>query len=137
MSSRGRAFCFTLNNYTEEDVIALSGVRCEYIIFGFEVGESGTPHLQGYVRFKNPAKFNEVKNKMPKCHIEIAKGSAKQNITYCTKEHVKAAVEGKDLRPFIEVGLRPLCSEKSGLFRQFIETNNEFKCNMDYFFNFD
>ena len=53
MALRGRRWCFTLNNYTDEDLQQLRGVvpsKCRYIVFGREVApETETPHLQGYL----------------------------------------------------------------------------------------
>ena len=44
-----RRICFTKNNYEESDIDALlAEERFSYVIFGLEVGEQGTPHLQGY-----------------------------------------------------------------------------------------
>jgi len=48
------AYVFVLNNYTDEDVDALSDAvnsmpEVIYLDFGFEIGESGTPHLQGQI----------------------------------------------------------------------------------------
>lgn len=44
---------FTLNNYTEEDICALCQCsRFEAYSFQEEIGEEGTPHLQGYVRMR-------------------------------------------------------------------------------------
>lgn len=85
---RGRKWCFTLNNYTAEDVTQLKRIfHDEKYIIGKEVGEGGTPHLQGYFEFKNPRSFQSVKKLIPKAHIEKCKGSAKQNWKYCTKEN--------------------------------------------------
>lgn len=50
------------------------------------MGDSGTAHLQCYVRFTNPRSFNSVKKLLPKAHIEVAKGNDAQNKTYCTKD---------------------------------------------------
>lgn len=82
-----RAWCFTLNNYTSVEVSALAAVKCKYMIYGKEVGENQTPHLQGYVRFSSPAKFDTVKKKLgDRVHLEPAKGNPEQNIEYCSKE---------------------------------------------------
>lgn len=58
----------------------------KYII-GKEVGEGGTPHLQGYVRFKNQVKFSTVRNMVNGGHFEMAKGSDDDNYTYCSKDN--------------------------------------------------
>jgi len=42
---RSRNFVFTLNNYTTEEVELVKEWDCKYLIFGKEIGESGTPHL--------------------------------------------------------------------------------------------
>lgn len=88
-SQRLRHFCFTINNY---DAIVVTNLRTfletddvRYAIFGREIGESGTPHLQGYCSLKKRKCFNVVKEKVPG-HISIAKGNALQNKAYCSKD---------------------------------------------------
>lgn len=86
MAARG--WCFTVNNYTVEELLAILKIECEYLVVGDEVGEEGTPHLQGYVYFaKRGRRFNGVKSLdgLARAHIEPAKGTAEQNRTYCTK----------------------------------------------------
>lgn len=84
--AKSRSFCFTINNYTSEDESGLLTLGHRYIIYGREVGESGTPHLQGYIVFKNPRHFGSLKSLMPRAHIEVAKGDADSNFKYCSKE---------------------------------------------------
>lgn len=85
--SKSRSWCFTLNNYTADDESRIKAIVCRYIVFGHEVGEQGTSHLQGYICFPNQVHFNSVVGKLGKrCHVEVAKGSAEQNRDYCTKD---------------------------------------------------
>lgn len=50
---RSYAWCFTLNNYTDEEIRRLESLECERLVVGKEVAPTtGTPHLQGYIRFK-------------------------------------------------------------------------------------
>lgn len=52
MEHRSCTWVFTINNYTEEDIKRLEGLDVDefFTVFGEEVGEKGTPHLQGYIR---------------------------------------------------------------------------------------
>ena len=86
--SRGKRWCFTINNYTETDVARCERIDCDYIVFGKEVGEEEhTPHLQGFVVFKNRKTFNAVKKIIGEnAHIEIARGTIKEASDYCKKD---------------------------------------------------
>lgn len=88
--SAAKSWCFTLNNYTEEDVGSMKNIItkwCKYGIFGFEVGENGTPHLQGYIEFKNKDRpMNKKYLWSKRIHWEKGKGSRKQNDEYCQKD---------------------------------------------------
>jgi len=89
MSPR-KAYCFTLNNYTDDDVEHIERVatdESQYAIVGREVGESGTRHLQGYIMFKRAYRFQTIKDRfLPRCHIEVAAGSPGSNRLYCSKD---------------------------------------------------
>lgn len=84
--SRTRSYCYTLNNYTDEDILSLSTVDCRYHIYGKEVGECGTPHLQGFIYFHNAKSFNTVRRLHDRWHIEATRGTTQQAIEYCKKE---------------------------------------------------
>jgi len=81
-----RNYCYTFNNYVATDVEALKAYACKYHVIGFEVGAEGTKHLQGYIEFGTPKKFNALKNAFPKIHWEKRKGTAKQAADYCKKD---------------------------------------------------
>ena len=60
--SRTRNFCFTLNNYTEDVYQALLAVECKYVCIGKEIApETATPHLQGFIVFKNARTLASLK----------------------------------------------------------------------------
>lgn len=87
----GRRWVFTINNYTENDEILLSifgnDDMCRYLVYGREVGEEGTPHLQGYMELVNTRRFAWMKNQLGKrAHVEIARGTRDQARDYCIKD---------------------------------------------------
>lgn len=86
---KSRKFCFTLNNWTDLEYGTINQTllpMCKHWIIGKEIGEQKTPHLQGYLEFKNPRSFNTIKKICGRIHIERAKGSLKDNYIYCSKE---------------------------------------------------
>lgn len=85
--SRVRNYCFTLNNYTDEELDKLSKLDVEYMIYGKEVAPTtGTPHLQGFVKFKHAKTFTAVKKLIPRAHLEVMKGTIEDCIKYCSKQ---------------------------------------------------
>lgn len=85
-NTKKRAWVFTWNNYTEEDVLYLTtGLSKDRYLFGEEVGNSGTPHLQGVVYFKSPRSFKSVRKFFKNNHIEPCK-NWKASLNYCSKD---------------------------------------------------
>lgn len=85
--SKHRSYVFTINNYSHEDVDHILDMEAKYFCFGYEEGQQGTPHIQGYVQFENPIAFKGAKRRIGhRAHVEIAKGNFEQNIEYCSKE---------------------------------------------------
>lgn len=80
-------WCFTLNNYIEEDVEVLKKIPHTYIIIGKELGEDKkTPHLQGYVELKSRARLQKMKKYHARVHWEQRFGTGKQASDYCKKD---------------------------------------------------
>ena len=73
--NRSRGWCFTLNNYSVEEEETIRNAPCAYMLFGRERGDEGTPHLQGYVHFKNEKSLKQLKALMPRAHVEARKGT--------------------------------------------------------------
>lgn len=87
-SQRSRGWCFTINNYTYEDLIDIETMDCQYMVYGKEIAPTtGTWHVQGYVYWSTLKSFAQVKRALPDgAHITLARGTAQQNKDYCTKE---------------------------------------------------
>ena len=82
--AQAKNWCFTYNNPIMEPRLVKS---MRYLMFGREVGEQGTPHLQGYVQFHVQKRFLQVKELLPfVCHLSVAKGTHSDNRIYCSKD---------------------------------------------------
>lgn len=85
-----RRWCLTLNNYTDADyerLLVKAKKLSSYFILGKETGESGTPHIQGFICLKERLRLTQLKMSLSsKAHFEPTKGSIKSNIEYCSKE---------------------------------------------------
>lgn len=104
MSIQSRNWCFTMNNYSSDDEERLNSVDLnivEYLVYGREVGESGTPHLQGLVVFYKKKRMNGVLTVLGQCHVSACKNVV-CSISYCKKDG-----------DFVEVGQRKSKPTKS------------------------
>lgn len=108
---RVRNWCFTLNNYVPNDREELArgfadgGIR--YAVYQPERGSANTPHLQGYVVFKNARTLRGVRGFFGgRGHWEQAYQSAEVNYQYCTKESTRD--READFGP-VELGSRSDC----------------------------
>lgn len=84
---RAKFWCFTLNNYTQDDVdrLATPSDAINYMVVGKEVGESGTPHLQGTVCFVERKRLQQVKTFIGEAHCSVTRYLL-QSIEYCKKD---------------------------------------------------
>lgn len=107
MAGRARAWCFTLNNYSEDDVAHMHALKddAQYICWAPEVGESGTPHLQGFLRFKSGKSLTAVKAIIgDRAHLEIARGTDKEARQYICGPYTKEGKEKPANPNFVEYG---------------------------------
>lgn len=103
---QSRHWCFTLNNPDGPPDEFLDHIKdwVDYGVVGFEQGERGTYHLQGYFCLK-------VKNRLtwlrayfsPDAHFEIKRGTPQQAADYCKKDGY-----------FEEFGVLPLEQQVAG-----------------------
>lgn len=85
--SRARHWCFTLNNYDDEAIERIAGLEghVTYLVYGKEVGASGTPHLQGFVTFPDRVRRATAIDKIGQAHFTVARFND-QAIAYCKKD---------------------------------------------------
>jgi len=87
---RLRNFVFTINNYTEDDWnwFQTNHGNPTYLIVAKEVGEQGTPHLQGAMCLGRQVAFSTVKKWGPfqRSHIEPMRGTPEDSQRYCRKD---------------------------------------------------
>jgi hypothetical protein len=90
--SKSKYWCFTLNNFTPSEVLTLrrAGRNSElvhYLVFGREVGDSGTRHLQGYIEFRIRKSLPFLKRTISqRAHWETRKGKGSEASLYCRKD---------------------------------------------------
>lgn len=102
---RSRGWCFTVNNYTEDDELwaYAFGDAVTYLCVGREVGENGTPHFQGYAYFNNAVRLSTCRSFFPNAHWEVQRGTCQQAAEYCQKE-----------KDFFECGVLPMSNIQKG-----------------------
>lgn len=104
-----RRIAFTLNNYTEAEYALCCSIleKQQYAIVAREVGEGGTPHLQGYCELASQKRLSTLKNQWgDRYHFERAIADQESNIKYCSKDG-----------NFIEFGQRRVAGERTDLDR--------------------
>ena len=89
--SPAKFWCFTLNNYTEENCSSIKSIMENYdavdeFIIGKEVGAQGTPHLQGFCSFKKKVRPSGIFG-IKEIHFEKCKAGRQANLEYCAKAH--------------------------------------------------
>jgi len=106
--AKSRAWLFTLNNYTDVDIqqVTDAATAAEFCVVGKEIAPvTGTPHLQGYIYFKNARALSALTKYVSRAHFISANGTPLQNCIYCKK--------GGDV--LLEIGVLPLQGARSDL----------------------
>lgn len=97
-NNKSKFWCFTLNNYNNEDEAnfekLINDKVAAFLTYGREIGESGTEHLQGYIEFIKRKTLRQIKKFNSSVHWERRKGTAQQAINYCHKDDEAPVVLG-------------------------------------------
>lgn len=87
-NNRNKGWCFTINNFTLEDKERIEALKYHaiYYVYGEEVGEKGTPHYQGFIRFANQRSMGAVAKLLPRAYLEAQRGGTVAAAAYCKKD---------------------------------------------------
>lgn len=85
MSSKN--WVLTINNYTAADLACFKKDADVFVYWAYalEVGEEGTPHVQGFVCLKSRLRRGTVSKMFPRVRLERMGGNISQNVVYCSK----------------------------------------------------
>lgn len=113
-----------MNNYDDNDIAHLNSLETNaeviYLIYGKEIGDGGTPHLQGFVHFAGRKRLISVKRIVGvRSHCERTRGTPYQAAEYCRKDG-----------DFVEFGAapvnRPTRTGSAGLFAAYVTWVSDF-----------
>lgn len=127
---RYRGYTFTCNNYNNEDEERIQSLKYKYLIYGYEIGEKeNTPHLQGFIYFKDAKTVSSTRSLLKGCDVRIAKYEIDKKykisaaINYCKKGEqsheewsklgCKGPNYGKNYKGY-EDGIKPLTQKEKG-----------------------
>lgn len=113
-----RRICFTWNNPHEDWKDILSDIwwskKATYVIGGYErAPTTGTPHIQGYIEWKQSMTLKRIQ----KCfhndpvHIIAAKGTAEENLAYCSKSDEDCYIVGDPKKQGERTDLKKIAEE--------------------------
>lgn len=82
---------FVLNNYTQIEVCQIKATLskiCKKAVFGFEIGEGGTPHLQGYISLIKKERYTGLHklSGLERCSFRKCRNE-EALINYCKKDN--------------------------------------------------
>ncbi len=92
MNSSSRKWQLTLNNPIDKGFdharikVALAEMKSiVYWCLADEIGQEGTPHTHIYLCSSSAIRFTTIKRHFPEAHLELARGTSKENRDYITK----------------------------------------------------
>jgi len=103
--TRVKNWCFTLNNYTLDEIKELEtwfDGKGLYV-FQEETGDSGTPHLQGFVTFNERIDLSKLVKINRRIHWEVSR-NVEASRMYCYKEESRTGDIYSNFDYTVEIG---------------------------------
>jgi Putative viral replication protein len=107
VGKQAKHWCFTLNNYSEDEEFTALPTGAVYLVVGKEVGASGTPHLQGFISFSKPRRLGQLKKLRLRANWSVAR-SFPNAYEYCKKtgDFSEYGEQPKVCKPSVKSGQR-------------------------------
>jgi len=109
-NKKNKTWVFTINNYelpNDIDTIRAWLPECTRVVVSREVGEGGTPHLQGAIRFRQAKRLSALKKLHGRAHWEGAVSG--DPFTYCCKADSIIEINHTDNKQGRRTDLEELC----------------------------
>lgn len=95
----GRNWCFTINNPTENDFLAIDKIQFKGLVWQEEIGDEGTPHIQGYIELARSTTRNCITNRLGgRASCSVRRRSQLVAAEYCAKETFEGAKKFCDIK---------------------------------------
>ena len=78
-------WCFTLNNPRSKDITKLQSLEYGYLVYQLEIGEQGTPHIQGFVQMREKQRLASLHRLVKRARFAKRKGTPYEASHYCKK----------------------------------------------------
>lgn len=102
LRAQSKDWCFTWNNPSDDEILSINDWDYKYLIFQKEVGQNGTPHLQGFIQFEKQTRLSALKKLSKRIHWEKRRGSPYEASHYCEKP-----VKDCECKHCVEARLQP------------------------------
>lgn len=112
-----REWVFTINNWSDVDITNLYKIEARYKCWAPEVGAKGTPHIQGYIAFKDAKTRKAVSKLIPRAWLAARspKSSPQNARNYIVGPYSKDGKEKPFNKDAVEVGTIPKQGERNDL----------------------
>ncbi len=129
--TQSASWFLTWNNYTEQSIDILLGLKPKSYMIQEEIGKKGTPHLQGVLTFKKKVKFSWLCTECPGVDWSMARNLA-ACINYCSKMDTRnGKIWNKGYKPKKLLVHDPLDGKKKYKYQQLIINMCKKECKPD------
>lgn len=114
-------FNTAINQLIQTDMVEMLGINS--MVMQVEIGEGGTMHLQAYIQLASKSRRSTFNKKVRKntafnFSIQNARGSAAQNVLYCTKPTGKWEYANGAVKMNTTLSTKPIWINKAGLVKK-------------------